>query len=362
MLRLSDRTDSLGYSSKRNNLVKTIDQVALNSWNEMSARRYELGETLMQNLQAYLLMCVEQGDKRPCELHVFCFTSQRAGAIAKRVQTLFQDARNVFVTGQSLAAVRYILEIEEGFYIVQRVDEQFRYQAFTTQASLMASLAQGGSGYCQIALDRYALPADTLLRGALSRSAPASIQVFYQVTIEGFEVCVIDELGSVLCFELAAEDEVQFQSKLHIFLESILERRQLDQAILGQDKMPKIVWQKASKAKSELAFRSITVSPRQQFRSLTATAFYDGAMLRFDLSFDNKEFSYAEYGDRQVEAIVHYAKHQGFNLKIDPLALKDVSYPSDPMLMRSTADQSRSSLDYLKLYHQIDSSIQASMQ
>jgi adenylate cyclase, class 1 len=362
MLRLSDRTDSLGYSSKRNNLVKTIDQVALNSWNEMSARRYELGETLMQNLQAYLLMCVEQGDNRPCELHVFCFTSQRAEAIAKRVQVLFQDARNVFLTGQGLTAVRYIVEIEESFYIVQRVDAQFRYQAFATKEVLMASLSQGGSGYCQVALDRYALPEDALLRGALSRSTPASIQVFYQVLAEGFDVCVIDELGSVLCFKLAAENEVQFQTKLHIFLETILERRQLDQAILGQDQMPKIVWQKANKAKSELVFRSITVSPRQQFRPLTATAFYDGVELRFDLSFDDKDFSYAEYGDRQIEALVHYANHQGVNLKTDPLALKDVSYPSDPMLMRSNADQSRSSLDYLTLYHQIDSGIQALMQ
>ncbi len=362
MLRLSDRNDSLDYSSKRNNLVRTIDQVALNSWNEMSARRYELGETLMQNLQAYLLMCVEQRDEHPCELHVFCFTSQRAEAIAKRVKVLFEDARTVFLASQSEENVRYILEIEDSFYSVQRIDTQFRYQAFASLDALMASLTQSSNAYCQIALDRYALRDDALLHGVLRRSTPASIQVFYQATGASFDVCVIDELGSLLRFEAFAQDEVEFQSKLHLFLETILERRQLDQAILGQDQMPKIVWQKASKVKSELNFRAMTVSPRQRFRSLTATAFYDGMALRYDLSFDDREFSYAEHGDRQLEALVHYARHQGLNPETEPLALEDVSYPSDPMLMRSNADHSRSSLDYLKLYHQIDAGIQALMQ
>ena len=84
--------------------------------------------------------------------------------------------------------------------------------------------------------------------------------------------------------------------------------------------------------------------------------------LRYDLSFDDREFSYAEHGDRQLQALVHYARHQGLNPETEPLALEDASYPSDPMLMRSNADHSRSSLDYLKLYHQIDAGIQALMQ
>ena len=358
LLRLSDRTDSLGYSSQRYNLVKTIDQIAFNSWNEMSARRYELGETLMQNLQAYLLMCAEQIHRPPCELSVYCYTSQRAEAIAKRVETLFRDAHQAFFSGQNVTPIRYVLEIEERYYVIHSVEHQFRYSSFADLNSLYAHLAKPTRMFCQIVLDRYALQGDRLLKSALKRSRPDTIQLFYENTSSGISLCVIDEFGSFLRLLSAAQDERSYQSRLNRFIETVLERRQLDQAILGSAELPDILWQRAIAKDQRMEFENSMPAVPAGFKGFTATAFYTGMDLQFDLVFEDREFSHAEYGDRQVEALVHYLAQQGRRNELSDLALEDLSFPSDPMLMRSQSDHSRSLLDYLKLFHAIDCRIQ----
>lgn len=354
LLRLSDRTDSLGYSSQRSNLVKTIDQVALNSWNEMSARRYELGETLMQNLQAYLLMSASQMGQSKCRLHVFCYTSQRAEAIAMRVETLFKDVSDAFFIGKEVSSIRYVLEIEERFYIVQYASQQFRYSSFSNVDDLLQQLGKSGQEYSQIVLDRYALRHDSLLRQALKRSQPDMIQIFYELTGSAIEVCFLDECGSVLRTVWGLQEEREFLLKLDTFLTKILERRQFDQALLGQAGMPVVNWYRGQRSDQKYEFRPMQPPEPRPGLGFMATAFYDGPAICFDLSFEDRVFSFSEYGNQQVEALVHYLRQQGREAELPFLSLQDMSYPSDPVLMRSQVDQSRSLLEYLRLFQSIE--------
>lgn len=354
LLRLSDRTDSLGYSSQRFNLVKTIDQVALNSWNEMSARRYELGETLMQNLQAYLLMCASQTGQPACQLHVYCYTSQRADAIAKRVETLFKDVADAFFGGSSISSIRYVLEIEERFYIIQHVAGQFRYSSFASVESLLQQLGKSEPEFSRVVLDRYALRHDRLLRQALKRSQPKNVQIFYELATEAVEVCVLDEFGSLFRTVFALQEEREFQLKLDRFLNKVLERRLLDQAILGHGDVPEVIWYRLQRKDKRFELKTVHPPMPRPGLGFMATAFYEGLEIRFDLSFEDKMFSYSEYGDQQVEAMVHYLVEQGRSAELPFLALEDMSYPSDPVLMRSQVDPSRSLLEYLRLFQEIE--------
>ena len=361
MHRLSDRTDSLGYSSQRYNLVKTIDQVVLNSWHEMSAHRYEKGETLMQNLHAYLHVCAEQLDAAQFELSVHCFTSQRADAIANRVKVLFNDARKVFFSGLRINAVRYVIEVEERFYLLQRIGGQFRSQVIQTDALLYDALSKGGSEHSQIVLDRYALQGDRLLAAALKQSKAQKIQIFYLLENECIQVCVLDELGSLLRFELSLVDESEFQSSLVRFMSTVIERRQLNHSLLATESLPSIEIYKARSPSqaTEVKVQQVRVIPERSCHALVATAFYDGIDIQFDLSFDGKEFSFAEHDNRQLEALAHYINHHPTLDKSLPVNVCDISYPSNPMLMRSTVESSHNTLDYLRLYQQINAALKA---
>jgi len=356
LMRLSDRTDSLVYSSQRYNLVKTIDQLALNSWNELSTGRYELGETLMQTLQAYLVMCAAQMDEPECQLEVFCFSSARADAIAERVRRLFEDVRKRFFQNQGLVPIRYVLEIEERFYVVQWVEQQFRYQAYASRSELFAYLAKPVPSYSPVVFDRYALLDESLMLAALRRNRPGVIQVFYLRHAGQLEVCILDESGSLLRVFLPMLEDEALLSSIDEFLQTIIERRQLDQTSLGRDQLPELEYFVAQE--SAKSAEGVRVSPHKKVERMacypiTATAFYDGMQLHCDLNYEGREFSYAEYGDEQAKALRHYLRSQeGFDDRL-PLALVDLSYPSDPMLMRHSQELDKSVLDYLWLYAQI---------
>lgn len=54
ILMTTERTDSLSYAGVKENLVLTLDQVTLNSWNEVLVSRYDGPHALLDCLRDYL--------------------------------------------------------------------------------------------------------------------------------------------------------------------------------------------------------------------------------------------------------------------------------------------------------------------
>ena len=118
------RTDSLGYSGVRENLVLTLDQVSLNSWNELMVSRYEGPNALLDCLRDYLNALPADG-RRP-RLEVRCFCRNRAQAIAQRVEELFRD------TLTSLAGAansRYLLQVQQHYHVLELLPGQVSHAA-----------------------------------------------------------------------------------------------------------------------------------------------------------------------------------------------------------------------------------------
>lgn len=76
ILMTTERTDSLSYAGVRENLVLTLDQVTLNSWNEVLVSRYDGAHALLDCLRDYLNN-LPDGPPQP-HLRVRCFSHNRA--------------------------------------------------------------------------------------------------------------------------------------------------------------------------------------------------------------------------------------------------------------------------------------------
>jgi len=356
--RLSNRTDSLDYSSERSNLVKTIDQIIVNSWNETSAHRYEMGETLMQNLQSYLQICLEQlpiSNGSQCELSVHCFCPQRAKAISDRVHDLFHDAKKAFFLEGRVQSARYIIDIEDKLYILQRIDEQFRYLAFDSRSAAFAYLAQNVRHYSPIILDTLAQTKSLSLRAALLLTKPHCIQVFYSRIKAGFEVNVLDELGSLLRFAMPGDDEEVFQSAMSQFIYSVIEKRQLSESLEG-DSRPLTFSLYAITPSKNGAYETKEIShiPQFAFHEVQITSTYHDMELQLDANINHTEFSYLDYGEQQLAALVHYIKN---NADMDDrLAIKitDITLSGDLNQTQTMSRQKTHTLDYLRLYSQVE--------
>jgi adenylate cyclase class 1 len=368
MHRLSDRTDSLDYSSERQNLVKTIDQIAVNSWNEVMANRYEMGDTLMQNLQAYLQICQEQIHAQPCSLSVFCFCPQRAQAISARVEQLFQDIRQAFFGNGVLRPARYVIEVEKGYYVFQYVEEQFRYFVCEDQAALASRLMLKPPGFSPILLDRQVQLPAAFLADLLVFNLPDQIQLFYQEVATGYHCLVLDEYGSMLHFRLSGMQEEVLQSSLSRCLSALVTRRQMSISIGGESPIidtriyridsPDAAGSPKSagngiEEETERAVR-LKVKEIKRIRDLAAYEVHvhglktlddyvlDIALSSPDLAY--KEFSSQDYGVQQFDAMLHFARHQaGYDTRL-PFMIVEVTLSEADVSAALIQDQGMSTL------------------
>lgn len=217
----SERTDALGFSGVRENLVLTIDQVSLNSWNELLTSRYDGPHALLDCLRDFL-NSLPAGSKPP-NLSVRCFCRNRAATIAERVEELFRSTLGTF---GGAPHNRYLLQIKQQYHVLELTPGQVSHTPLNGLPALLEHLGEEQPGYSALHLDRNALEGDDLAL-ILPAGRPACIQVFYrQYEASGqAELTVLDEHNALWRQRLPFRDEQSLLTPLQRFLRSLLYRR-----------------------------------------------------------------------------------------------------------------------------------------
>ncbi|MBW9244679.1 class I adenylate cyclase [Pseudomonas sp. Env-44] len=219
ILMTTERTDSLSYAGVRDNLVLTLDQVTLNSWNEVMVSRYDGPHALLDCLRDYLNQLPSNHLPR---LRVRCFCHNRAQFIAQRVEEVFDTAQHLLL-GQGNH--RYLLQVQQHYHVMELVPGQATHVSLPTQDALIAYLSEELVSYSPWHLDAMALE-DHDLALLLPMGQAECVQVFYRVN-EGFaDVYVLDEFNALWQQRLPFHDEQSLLAPLQRFLQSILYRRE----------------------------------------------------------------------------------------------------------------------------------------
>ncbi|MEB0106813.1 class I adenylate cyclase [Pseudomonas sp. MH9.3] len=218
ILMTTERTDSLSYAGVRDNLVLTLDQVTLNSWNEVMVSRYDGPHALLDCLRDYLNQLPL--DHLP-RLRVRCFCHNRAPFIAQRVEEIFDTAQHLML-GQSNH--RYLLQVQQHYHVMELTPGQANHVSLPTQQALIAYLGEELASYSPWHLDAMALEGHDLAL-LLPMGLADCVQVFYRVN-EGFaELYVLDEFNALWQQRLPLHDEQSLLAPLQRFLQSIIYRR-----------------------------------------------------------------------------------------------------------------------------------------
>ncbi|WP_379554923.1 class I adenylate cyclase [Pseudomonas sp. MD332_8] len=219
ILMTTERTDSLSYAGVRDNLVLTLDQVTLNSWNEVMVSRYDGPHALLDCLRDYLNQLPP--DHLP-RLRVRCFCHNRAQFIAQRVEEVFDTAQHLLL-GQSNH--RYLLQVQQHYHVMELMPGQATHVSLATQDALIAYLSEELASYSPLHLDAMALE-DHDLALLLPMGMAACVQVFYRVNEDYAELYVLDEFNSLWKQRLPFHDEQSLLVPLQRFLQSIIYRRE----------------------------------------------------------------------------------------------------------------------------------------
>jgi adenylate cyclase class 1 len=219
ILMTTERTDSLSYAGVRENLVLTLDQVTLNSWNEVLVNRFDGPHALLDCMRDYL-NGLPSGSKQP-KLRVRCFCHNRAQFIARRVEEIIDTAQNLLL---SKLNHRYLIQVQQHYHVLELVPGQVNHVALATLPALVDYLGEELASYSPLHLDPMALE-DNDLALLLPMGQPDCIQVFYRINEDQADVYVLDESNALWQQRLPWHDEQSLLVPLQRFLQSIQYRR-----------------------------------------------------------------------------------------------------------------------------------------
>ncbi|MBV6751297.1 class I adenylate cyclase [Pseudomonas chlororaphis] len=300
ILMTTERTDSLSYAGVRENLVLTLDQVTLNSWNEVLINRYHGPHALLDCLCNYLNH-LPLGRQLP-RLRVRCFCHNRAQFIAQRVEEVLNTAQELLLGNLNH---RYLLQVQQHYHVLELVQGQVKHVALDNLPALFNYLNQDLSTYSPLYLDIRAMEEHDVAQ-VLPMGQPECVQVFYRINETYAELYVLDEFNALWQQRLPFHDEQSLLVPLQRFLQSILYRRE---ALMPMDTT------QPSAALETLYYQLLPSGPgrarRVETRPVPQTPvnkpFYDVQaivgkagtdVVQVTLYCNQREFSELEYGDQ----------------------------------------------------------------
>ncbi|MBF8741689.1 class I adenylate cyclase [Pseudomonas guariconensis] len=304
ILMTTERTDSLSYAGVRENLVLTLDQVTLNSWNEVLVHRYDGEHALVRCLRDYL-NSLGQHRHRP-RLRVRCFCHSRAQAITQRVEEVFATVQQLLDQGLNH---RYLLQVAQHTHVLELEPGQVTLATLPDHDAVLACLSEERGAYSPLHLDANALQ-DHDLPLVLERGRPHCIQVFYRLFEGWAELYVLDEYNALWQQRLPLQDEAHLLLPLQRFLRSVVVRRdaQLPLDSLQQASLETLYYQLLPSGNG----KARSLEPRPVPSEGADRGGYDvqailqagaGGEVHVTLYCDQLEFSELEHGD-QLYAVV----------------------------------------------------------
>jgi len=238
--RLSGQADALRYSGFKDNLVVSLDMITRNSWDEISARRFDSKHALLEALQEYLQLCLPGTHQTPPSLSITCIGAHHTTTITNRIQRWFNEISHCYYSGRYPATTRYLFEMAGAYYSLQFRGPKLLIREHKTRNLLIDYLGEEQLAISPILFDSRALESHpmrtishTISGGMGGRNWSGAIHIFYRRYDIGMEVYVVDEMGSITHREYHGSGEHSPLKPLHQFLRAIIERQtRLNQQLL----------------------------------------------------------------------------------------------------------------------------------
>ncbi|WP_085678449.1 MULTISPECIES: class I adenylate cyclase [unclassified Pseudomonas] len=304
ILMTTERTDSLSYAGVRENLVLTVDQITLNSWNEVLVQRYDGEHALLRCLRDFL-NSLGQRSHRP-QVRVRCFCHNRAQAISQRVEEIFDTVQLLLDQGLNH---RYLLQVAQYTHVLELSPGQVSLATLAGHDAVLDYLGEERSHYSPLHLDGNALQ-DYDLPLVLEHGRRNCIQVFYRLLDGWADLYVLDEYNALWQQRLPLHDENHLLLPLQRFLRSVVVRHDarlpldhLQQASLGIH-YAQLLPSGPGKARS--------IEPRPAPSAGLDQPYYEvqailqagtGDDVHVTLYCDQQEFSELDHGDQLYEVV-----------------------------------------------------------
>ncbi len=331
---MSGKSDALSYGGLGENLALSFDMITLTSWKEVLTSRFVGVSGLMDCLRDYLRWIPISTERKPPPISALCFSYGRGLTIRQRIEELFNDVVKAFYQTPDGENARFILAIEQVYYILQLDNGSLAYDKAGTQNALLQRLSSGCAAFSPIIADRHALT-DSPLPVIFSVNKPGIVQVFYRAADGHVDVYLLDERGAFFHQRMVQVDRNTVIAHFSRFFDSILNRRYFEMVGDG-DNQPgeikgvefvEVVHRDTSRA-PYLVKREIIPRRRSPDElEIQVIGHLGDEQASFTIYCDNQEFSSIEHGREMFREAVRYILSRRRSGEHYPIYITDMDLP-----------------------------------
>lgn len=293
------------YDTPRENLILSIDQLTLNSWNELTSSHHSGPLALASCLSNYLSSLPK--DNHPV-LQVRCFSPQTGQSIARRLEEILNDMQSALHQSKDS---RYLLQVRQQFHLFDLQPGQVRHSQLNDLNALIEHLGEAHHRERPLYLDRNLLPGHHLPL-ILAQAQPGCLQIFYRIEGAQAELNVLDEYNALWCQRLPYFDEQSLLTPLRRFLQSMGQRRSGHWSMDQEEAALDIFFYRILPAQAERPLRierrsPPPIDPNDPLYDVQAII-EPGELNRSEVTLycNHQEFSSLEYGRDLYAAVARY--------------------------------------------------------
>lgn len=314
----SDLTENPGVAENR---VFSIDQLVLNSWNELSILRYEGPQALVDCLRDYLGREQAAAPVRAC-----CHCRNRDPGIVRRLESLFGQLREQL---QRQPGSRWLMNLKGQFHLFELEPGRIGHRRLDGRQALLDYLGEPRPGWSLLQLDAHALPLGDELQLILSQGRAGRVQVFYRIDGDEAELSVLDEHNALWRQRLPFRDVQTLLNPLWRFLQGVLFRRAAQLPLEAGVPEPEVSLHELLPATGG----GLRLEPRQPPRGGLGAPYYEvqaiiqpgePASAQVTLYCNQREFSQLEHGDALYLEVARHILAQRRQAERYPCYLTDL--------------------------------------
>lgn len=362
--KISARSNSLDFSSLRENLVGSIDMVVVNSWGEVVVEHFDQADALPQAIHFLLSLLARQKYVHRPLLESFCHNQTRPQAIAKRLQDLFEDAVSALYDFARKQPVRFLYNLGEQYQALTINKRQLNSLTFDTEDELIDWLGQEQPRRSRLLPDRHFESDKNRLRAVIDQQEEQGLTLIYQTTKRIATLYLIDENGSLLCYRQSFRSKTQLLSSLLRFLKVTERRLHAQDGDLAPVPTPIHCYEMTLLPSGIPTMKRIRIAalldekPQSNLQAVMELT-PDGSQEVWMLC-DDKEFSSQDLGDDFFTQIAECALNQRDDDEPNPLHITDLSL-SDRMVANLPNGQAQT-IHYLRYKLRLEQRLNEALQ
>ena len=355
---VSAQSDIMNYSGFSLNLALSFDLLVVTSWAEIITYKYSGIDGLLDCLAQYLRWNLAADVDEAPKLCAFSFSSSHSNAISTRIEELYQRFADTFYRLDAEQHVRYVMQVEQSFYVLESEQGSFNYARKQNFHELLAALAEPQPYPNPIKIDSKAL-LSTVLPAIMPRNRTGVVQMFYYPSGNQVDVYVLDQNGALFHQNVAYFDDASLVNQYSRFFESIISRQSFlynDQTI--NQLLDALEIHKINKSRNKYLFERMTVEEdfsKRNYFNVQVIGDLVEQNTAFTIYCDEQEFSSLDYGSALFREVARYVlEKRGSGLRY-PIYITDVDL--SPSLLGTRRGNEVQAIDYLNYKKRIEAKL-----